>query len=308
MRVFVTGATGVIGRRAVPLLVASGHRVSAVGRNAAKRAALDRQGAMPVELDLFSREAVRRAVARHDAVVNLATHIPPGMRAFLPGAWRQNDRLRRVASEILASAALAEGADRFVQESFAPAYPDRGQDWIDEGVPLAPVRYNRTVVDAERSARLFTDCGRTGVVLRFGAFYGSDADYVQDFVRWVRRGFAPLPGPPESFFSSVSHDDAAAAVMVALGLPAGSYNVVDDEPLSHREVVDTLAAALGTRPPRLPPRWLAPVFGSLGELLARSQRISNRKLRGAAPWRPTCPSLREGWLAAVAELRRSGKL
>jgi len=307
MRIFVTGATGVVGRRAVPLLVAAGHRVSAVGRSAAKRAALDRQGATPLELDLFAPEAVRRAVVGHDVIVNLATHIPPGMRAFLPGAWRQNDRIRRIAAEILANAALAAGADRFVQESFAPAYPDCGDRWIDETTPLAPVRYNRTLLDAERAARIFTDSGRTGVVLRFGAFYGPDAEHVRDLIRWIRRGFAPLPGPAASYFSSASHDDAAAAVVAALGVPAGTYNVVDDEPLTHRDVVDTLAGALGAPPPRLPPAWLTPVFGSLGELLSRSERISNRKLRSAAPWRPAFPSLREGWPAVVAALRRSGK-
>lgn len=307
MRVFLTGATGVVGRRAIPLLLAAGHRVSAVGRSAAKRAELDRLGAVPVELDLFAAEAVRRALAGHDTVINLATHIPPGARAFLPGAWRQNDRLRRVAADVVATAALAAGADRFVQESFAPAYPDRGERWIDETVPLEPVRYNRTVVDAERTARLFCDAGRTGIVLRFGAFYGPDAVHVRDLVRCVRRGFAPLPGPPASYFSSVSHDDAAMAVAASLSMPAGIYNVVDDEPLRHRDYVDILAAALGAPSPRLPPEWLAPVFGSLGEMLARSQRISNRKLRSASPWRPALPSLREGWPAVVAELRRTGR-
>lgn len=307
MPVFVTGATGAIGRRAIPLLIAAGHRVSAVGRSAAKRAALDRLGAMPVELDLFAPDAVRRAVAGHETVINLATRIPPGMRAFLPGAWRQNDRLRRVASDILTTAALAAGVDRFVQESFAPAYPDRGDRWIDETTPLAPVRYNRTVIDAERAARLFCDSGRTGIVLRFAAFYGPDAAHVRDLVSWVRRGFAPLPGPADSYFSSVSHEDAGSAAAAAMGIPAGIYNVVDDEPLHHHDYVDLLAAALGAAPPRLPPPWLTPVFGSLGEMLTRSQRISNRKLRSASAWRPAYPSLREGWPAVVAALRKAGK-
>jgi len=151
LRIFVTGATGVVGRCAVPMLIAAGHEVTAVGRNPEKRRQLERAGAEPVDLDLFAPEDVRRAVAGHDAVVNLATHIQPGTRAMVPWLWRENDRLRRTASAILSEAARAAGVRRFIQESFAPIYPDRGDRWIDETVPLQPVRFNRSVLDAECS-------------------------------------------------------------------------------------------------------------------------------------------------------------
>src|SRR5207244_353386 len=101
MRILVTGATGVIGRRVVPHLIAAGHRVTALTRSPQKRAELALAGATPAELDLFAHDAVRHAVAAHDAVINLATHLPEGFRMFLPGACRTNDRLRSVASNIL---------------------------------------------------------------------------------------------------------------------------------------------------------------------------------------------------------------
>jgi 2-alkyl-3-oxoalkanoate reductase len=127
MRVFVTGATGVVGRRAVPLLVAAGHAVTAVGRSQPKRDALRAAGATPVDVDLFDAAALRRAVAGHEAVVNLATHIPPSSTAMLlPWAWRENDRVRREGSATLAGAARAEGVSRLVQESFAPVKEDGG--------------------------------------------------------------------------------------------------------------------------------------------------------------------------------------
>ncbi len=302
MRIFVAGATGVVGRRAVPLLIAAGHEVTAVGRNPEKRRQLARAGAEPVALDLFAPEDVRSAVEGHDAVVNLATHIPPGMRALLPGVWRENDRLRRIASAILCEAARAGGAQRFIQESFAPVYPDRGDRWIDESTPLEPVRFNRSILDAERAAAGFAAGGGTGVTLRFGAFYGADAGHVLDLIRMIRRGWAPMPGPAESFISSVSHDDAASAVVAALGAPGGVFNVVDDEPVSHRDYVDSLAAALGLPPPRLPPPWAARLFGSIGAMLSRSLRISSRKLELATSWQPKYPSVREGWRAVVSEL------
>jgi nucleoside-diphosphate-sugar epimerase len=100
----------------------------------------------------------------------------------------------------------------------------------------------------------------------------------------------------------VSHDDAASAVVAALALPAGVYNVVDDEPLPRREFFGSLAATLGVAPPRFPPAWLARLAGSLGEMLARSQRISNRKLRDASGWTPAIRSAKDGWPLVVPSM------
>jgi 2-alkyl-3-oxoalkanoate reductase len=257
---------------------------------------------MPVHVDLFARDALQRAVAGHDAVINLATHLPAGWRMFLPGAWAENDRIRRVASANLVDAAIAGGATRFIQESFAPAYPDRGEAWIDERTPLAPVRLNRSLVDAERSAQRFSGGARTGIVLRFAAFYGPDSWFTRDLIRYVRRGFVPMPGAAESYLSSVSHDDAATAVVGALLARAGTYNVVDDEPMRRRAFVDSLAGVLGVGAPRLAPPWTKHLFGSLGGMLARSVRVSNRKLREECAWVPKYPSMREGWRAVAAAI------
>ena len=169
-----------------------------------------------------------------------------------------------------------------------------GADWIHEDVALQPGRYNRSLLDAEASARRFTEGGGAGVVLRFAGFYGPDSDQLPEMAAAVRRGWMPLVGAAESYVSSVSHDDAARAVVAVLDVPAGVYNVVDDEPLTHRAFADALADALGVPHPRLPPAWLAHVTGSLGELFSRSVRMSNRKLRDAAGWAPVYPSAREG--------------
>jgi nucleoside-diphosphate-sugar epimerase len=306
MKVFVTGATGVIGRRAVPLLVAAGHAVTAVERSCVGAAHIAHVGAQPIELDLFDARAVRAAVAGHEAVINLATHMPETtLKMLLPGAWAQNDRLRSEGARNIAEAALAGGAKRLIQESFAPVYPDRGERWIDERVPIAPERYNRTVTDAERAAERFTQAGRDGIVLRFAAFYGPDAMQLTDLVRALRLGIAPLPSSPDAYISSISHDDAAAAVVASLNAPAGAYNVSDDEPLTRRAYFDTLAKLIGAPPPRIPPAWLAPLLGSAGRLMARSQRIANSKLREATGWAPKYPSVREGFAATLREQREA---
>jgi nucleoside-diphosphate-sugar epimerase len=304
MKIFLTGASGVIGRRLVTILSGAGHQVTALARSPMARAHLQQHGVRVIEVDLFDSVAVDHAVAGHDAVVNLATHIPSSsVQMFLPWAWHENDRLRRDASATLVDAAVAAGVACFIQESFAPVYPDCGDQWIDETKRIEPVRYNRTVADAEASAIRFTQSGASGIVLRFGGFYGPDAFQTVAMTQAVRKGWAPLPGPSGAFISSITHDDAAAAVAAALDLPAGIYNVVDDEPVTHREFFDSMAAALGVAPPRLPPAWITPLLGSLGEMAARSLRISNRKLRGACNWRPKYGSVFHGWPSVIVEMQ-----
>src|ERR1700722_3681231 len=117
MKIFVAGATGVVGSRAVPLLLHAGHRVTALARTAERAKSLQEAGATPVTVSLFETQPLIDAVAGHDAVINLATHIPDLARAARSSAWAENDRIRTEGSRNLVDAALAAGASRYVQES-----------------------------------------------------------------------------------------------------------------------------------------------------------------------------------------------
>jgi nucleoside-diphosphate-sugar epimerase len=305
MQIFVTGATGVIGERLVPQLIAAGHAVTAVTRSPGKGIALQQSGARAVALDLFDERAVRDAVGGHDVVINLATHMPSSsMRMMWRSAWRENDRIRRDGSRILVDAAIAAGVGRFIQESFGLIYEDAGAEWIDERSPVAPAPYNATTLDAERATARFAATGAAGVTLRFAGLYGPDA-MARDLIGMVKRGWSPLPGRPEAYYSSVTQDDAASAVAAALSIPSGIYNVVDDEPLTRRALVDAIATAVGATSPKFAPAWTARLMGAVGELMSRSERISNRKLREASGWTPAFRSARLGWPAVVAELQRA---
>ncbi|HKC46511.1 MAG TPA: NAD(P)-dependent oxidoreductase [Gemmatimonadales bacterium] len=300
--IFIAGGTGVIGRRVVPELVRAGFGVTAAARSAAGRAALQGLGATAVELNLFDRGSVANAVRDQDVVINMATHVPSSRRALLPWSWRENSRVRRLVSANFAAAVLAGRATRLIQESFAPVYEPAGDRWIDEQSPVRPASYNRTVLDAESAADRVSAGGKVGIALRFAYFYGSDSDFSQDGVAMVRRGRAPLLGDPDGYCSSVEHDDAAHAVVAALALPAGIYNVTDDEPVTRRVFADAMALALGLAPPRFFPAWVGKAMGSVAETLSRSQRISNRKLRASSGWAPRYPSVREGWAAVLRRL------
>jgi 2-alkyl-3-oxoalkanoate reductase len=306
MRIFLTGATGVLGSRAVPLMLEAGHEVTAVGRSPEKRALLERQGARAVDVDLFNLDAVRQAVRGAEIICNLATAVPPTeFRTVLPWSWRAMDRLRRHVSANLVDAALAEDTgQRVVQESFAPIYADGGDAWLDESSRVRPARYNRTALDAEASAERFTRAGRVGVVLRFGMLYGPGDRVTATLIDGVRRGWFALFGRPEAFCSWAEHEDAARAVVAALGVPAGIYNVVEDEPMRRRELANGIARLLGVRPPRLLPHWAASLGGAVGEPMARSLRISNRKLRSASGWAPRYRTALDGFGAIIAGEQR----
>ena len=302
MNIFMTGATGVIGRRAVPLLTDAGHSVTAMARSPENRDTLARLGAIPVEANLFDVVSLRRAIAGNEVVLNLATSVPASAtKMILRSAWRPNDRIRREGSAAVATAALAEGVTRLVQESFGPMYPDRGDDWIDESTPVAPAAYNESTVDAERSAMRFAEQGSIGVVLRFGLLYGADPT-MQAMLDMIGKRWSPFPGDPRAFVSSLAQDDAATAVVAALGAPSGIYNVVEDAPMRRGEWAASLARAAGWRAPRPLPKWLVPLGGSVLRLLARSQRISNGKFRSATAWSPRYSRASDAWADVLAEL------
>ncbi len=293
MRVFVTGATGVIGSRAVRLLLGAGHSVTAAVRTVDARHRLEQQGAIGASIDLFDPRSVRRAIAGHDTIINLATHMPSSaMRMMLPWSWRENDRIRRIGSATIVDAAIAEGVQRVIQESFGPIYVDRGDGWIDETSRVEPARYNLSTLDAERSAERFTEAGRTGVVLRFAALYGPD-DLLREMLATIKRGWSPLPGAPSAYVTALSQDDAATAVVAATRLPAGTYNVAESDPMRRGDWVGSLADAAGLKRPRPLPKWMSTI-GVL-RLLSRSQRISSRKLRFESEWSPRYANAAGAW-------------
>ena len=251
---------------------------------------------------------MRRAVEGAEDIINLATAVPKsGLAMLLPWAWRGMDRVRRQVSANLAEAALAGGAlRRMIQESFAPIYADGGSAWLDESSPARPERYNRSTLDAERQADRVSWSGRIGVVLRFGMLYGPDDEATGQMIESVRRGRYPLPGGPDGYSSWVAHEDAGRAVVAALGVPAGVYNVVEDQPMRRGDLAEGLARLLGTRPPRFLPAWTSRLAGSVARTLARSERISNRKLRSLTDWAPRYPTTVDGLAAIVRAGKEAG--
>ena len=296
--VFVTGATGAIGRHVVPQLVAAGHEVTGLARSEEKVAQLSAQGAKAAEVSLFDAGALRDAFAGHDVVANLATSIPQSPRR---SAWAENDRIRTEGSRAVVDAAIAAGVSRLVQESITFPYADNGDAWIDEDTDFDPGTLMTSVVEAESNAARFRASGATGVVLRFGAFYGPDTWHTDTALRFAGRHIGAVIGRRGGYMSSIHLADAGSAVLAALDAPSGTYNVVDDEPMTKREYALALGEAAGARPWVSVPGRAAKLGGSLTEPLARSQRVSNRRFRDVTGWAPRYASVREGLASVVKE-------
>ena len=300
MRVFVAGGTGAIGRYAVPALVSAGHRVSALARNEDKAALLRGQGAEPVPVSLFDREGLTAAFNGHDVVINLASALPATRKFILKSAWTECHRVRSEGSAAVIAAALGAKVRRIVQESVVMIYRDGGDSWIDETWPTDHFAIATGNHSAEDNAGRFSRGGGDAVVLRFGIFCGHGAAHSEQIMAMARRHIAFEAGRSTSYVSSIHLVDAANAVTAALECPSGTYNIVDDEPVTTRDHALAMADAVGSRPWVRGPGRLAILLGDRTTSVTRSLRVSNKRFRSVTGWKPVYPSVREGYRAMAA--------
>ena len=303
MRVFLAGATGAIGRRLVPQLVAAGHEVTATTTSAAKVDLLRELGATPVVVDGLDAVGVGEAVARArpDAIVHQMTALAgaPDLRRFDRMFARTNE-LRTKGTENLLAAARAAGVERFVAQSYAGwPYAATGGPVKTEDDPLEPdiPANQRQTLEAIRFVeRSVAEAPLDGIVLRYGGFYGPGAS--EPMVDVVRKRRFPIVGDGGGVWSFVHLDDAASATVAALerGRP-GVYNVVDDEPAPVAEWLPAFAAAVGAKPPRRVPIWLGRLAaGEVGvRMMTQIRGASNAKARAELDWVPRWRSWREGF-------------
>jgi 2-alkyl-3-oxoalkanoate reductase len=315
MKVFVAGATGVLGRVLVPQLVARGHAVVGMTRSASKQDLVRSLGARPVVADALDPDAVAQAVAsaEPEVIVHELTALsgPMSLRDArhperFSGAIMTN-RLRMEGTDHLLAAGRAVGARRFVAQSFgAFRWARTGRPVLTEADPLDPnpPAPLRTVVEGllylERAVTRI-EWGE-GLVLRYGAFYGpgTSISLAADAVMAapIRKRRFPIVGDGGGVFSQIHIDDAAAATAIAIehGQP-GIYNIVDDEPAPVREWLPVLASALDAKPPRRIPRWLGRLAAGEAATLTMTEvkGASNAKAKRELGWQPRYPSWRQGF-------------
>jgi nucleoside-diphosphate-sugar epimerase len=304
MRVFLAGATGVIGSQLVPQLLEAGHDVTAMTRSVLRAAQLEGAGATPVVGDVLDAEGVRAAMtdAAPEVVIHQVTSLPGRLDWPNPHLFDENNRVRTDGTRVLVDAALAAGARRVVAQSLAYAYAPTGDRVKDEDAALftdAPPPLGGAVAAmVELEQRVTGTAGIDGLVLRYGMLYGPGTyhDRRGSTGADVIAGRVPLVEGGTGMYSWLHVADAASAAVAALerGAP-GIYNIVDDEPAAQPEWLPVLARALGADPPPTaegPPPPYAPEMSLRG--------ASNAKAKGELGWRPRYPSWREGFAAGLS--------
>jgi nucleoside-diphosphate-sugar epimerase len=311
MRVFVAGASGAIGARLVPQLIARGHEVVGTFRTPGHDERIRGLGAEPVELDVLDEHAVRRAVlaSRPDAIIHEATALA-NMRwsRSLDRGFALTNRIRTEGTDALLAAASDAGVRRFVAQSFASYRYAREGSWVkteddplDPSPPAAARQTNAAMAHVDQAV---TAAG--GIALRYGGFYGAGDD---GFASMVRKRRYPIIGDGAGVTSWIHLDDAAAATVLALDHDGPAiYHIVDDEPAPMREWLPVFADVLGAKRPWRAPGWLAALIagGAMAAMATQSRGASNAKAKRELGWTLQYPSWRQGFAAAYGPAASSG--
>jgi len=309
MRVLVAGSTGAIGIPLVRQLTDRGHHVIATTRRPDRAERLRRLGAAVTKMDGLDAASVGEAVARAepDAIIHQMTALSgkPDMRYF--DRWfAATNALRTAGTRNLLAAAQAAGVARVVVQSYAGWNIDRrGRGLATEDEPLdsnpAPAQ-RESLAALQFLERAVTEVPLTGIVLRYGSFYGPGAS--DAYVDMVRKRMLPIIGSGAGVWSWIHIDDAASATVAALerGEP-GIYHVADDTPAPVAEWLPYLAQSVGAKLPLHLPAWLGRL--AAGDVVVRMMTdvrgVSNAKAKWMLDWRPRWASWRDGFRRALGE-------
>jgi nucleoside-diphosphate-sugar epimerase len=281
MRIFVAGASGVIGRRAVGLLLGQGHQVTGVTRRPAQAAAIQSAGAQAAVVDVYDAKALAEAVraARPDVVMHQLTDLSGGDRTA-------NARVRQAGTRNLVDAALAAGVRRVIAQSIAWAY-EPGLAPATEDVPLdlhSDADRLSTVSGIATLEKIVREVPEW-VILRYGMFYGPSTWYTTGglMAESAQSGRLLATADVTSF---VHVDDAAAAAVAALEWPSAAVNICDDEPAAGYDWVPHFCEQVGAPEPS----------PSDSERTGWARGADNHYARKHLNWTPQWLSWRDGFV------------
>jgi nucleoside-diphosphate-sugar epimerase len=286
MRACITGATGVLGRNVAARLIERGHTVQAVVRDPRSGAArgLAQLGASVLAGDILDHASLVAALRGCDVALHLATAL---RHAFATGDWSVQDRVRRDGAATLIDACASAGVARYVQQSIAWISGD-GSAWVDEASPVDTTGRLQSAADMERVVR---ESPLRWQILRGGAFYGPGTGQPEGWRAQAQAGTLAWQGGGEGgdegadFVSLIHVADMADAVVRACESDCASVilNIVDDQPVTWRELFEYVAAGVAAPPPTAGGPVRQPSFRARNELA--------RRLLG---WRPHYASYRSG--------------
>jgi nucleoside-diphosphate-sugar epimerase len=304
MKVFIAGASGVLGRRLIRQLTARGHSVIGQVRSAKAESVVKAAGGEPRHADLFDAESLSKAAEGCDTIIHAATSIP-AKRKPAPADWAMNDHIRRKGTRCLTEAAAKIGAKTYLQQSIAWVARPKDDSPFDEDSPLVPDPSIQSAIDAEAIAREAESAeGFNVLILRGGYFYDSDSAHMRMIAAALRKRQMPIIGGGEAMWAMIHTDDAASAYVAAAEKPrSGVWHIVDNELIEVRTFLKEFAARIGAPSPRRVPVWLAKWLAGeqAVEYFTRSTRTTNARFRRDFGWTPRYPTYREGLEQIVGE-------
>lgn len=302
MRVFIAGATGVLGRRLVAECADRGHEVVGLVRDDSGEELVRNRGGQPHRGDVFEPKTLVEGADGADVIVNAATKIPTDTS---PSAaeWELNDRVRREGTVHLVAAAATAGAGRFLQQSIVWVARQPDGSHFDETAETHPDPSTQSAVDAEETVREgAASHGFDPVILRGGYFYAPDTAHTRLFGERLLGGDLPivangLLGRRDATLSFIHVDDVATAYADAIeGRDSGIFHIVDDEPATYARFVEGFAERLQAPSPRRIPAWLAKLFlnDNLIRLLTKPMPTDHERFSEAFGWKPEYPTIETG--------------
>lgn len=300
MRIFLAGATGIIGRALIPALVSDGHEVYGLARTPDKMLTVAHQGGKPFRGDILDPESMRTAIhqVRPDIIINFATRIPLKLRVTQEH-WKENDKIRtKGTGNLLAGIPPDLSLQLFIQASTDQVYAPAGDRWIDERSPLG----THPFLQATRKMEEMVLASRyPATLLRFSVLNDAGSWHTQQSITALRRGMLPIIGDGGAYISMIHLQDAVQAILCAVRQPQTAarhiFNVSDNNPVRMQDLFPYVARLMKAPTPRQVPQLMAKmVVGSLTiDVLTQSRRMSNAKIREQLAFTPQFPTYQEIW-------------
>lgn len=309
MKVFIAGATGVLGRALIRQFRARSHEVVGLARSDEGMRTIHALGAIPARADLFNADALSNVAQGCEVIIHAATAIP--VKSYISYKdWEMNDRIRRDGTRALTICAGNVGAKTYLQQSVIwVARPSNGASF-DEDSPCNPHSMLQSALDGEKIAKQAgVKFGFVAGVLRCGWFYSAEAKHTRMFAEQLRMRHLPVVGQGDAPLALLHVEDAASAFVAVAEKPRnGLWHVVDDELVSSHDLFHEFARSLHAPPPWRVPVWLARLAAGRDavELITVPTRTTNRRFRNNFPWTPQYPGFREGLAQMVSAWRREG--
>ncbi len=297
-RIFITGATGVLGKRVVKLLLETGYEITGLSRSPDNTNLLTELGAEPKPANLFSSDELINATAKSDVILHFATAIPSETIPKKPMHWAMNDRIRTVGTKALLKAAKANKINCFITQSITRIYGDKSGEEVNSTTP-AGNNLPFMLKSAVEMERLVSEAKHVDyLTLRFGQFYSADSVTTRQMIEGIRQRKLPIIGSGDYYWNYIHSDDAARAVLYAIRnvsrLKNQALNFTDFEPIRAKAALNELADSTSSKPPYRIPGFLARLVLSnelYKTITASFKVIQDEQIKD---WQPVYRNFNEG--------------